>query len=121
MRNYAKGLRILTKLERKQKKIVINELYNHKVSVNLENKERKLKLQLLLSKLNSVISKKIDLIKFSSFNEIKLHCIKQIGISKSSKEVGNLFSIQDTSKNITRNRQEGCGTDVDFKQTRSTN
>lgn len=121
MRNYAKGLRILTKLTRKQKKIVINELYNHKVSVNLENKERILKIQLFLSKLSSVISKKIDMVKFSSFNDIKLYCIKQRGTSRSSKEVGNLFSIHDSSNNLTRNRHRRYGQDFDFKQTRSTN
>ena len=88
--NYAKGLKILTRMFRKQKKIVINELYNHMSWLNLENNERNLKMQLFLSKLNSVISKKVDIIKLACFNEIKLNFLQNRSINRTGKDYDQL-------------------------------
>ena len=115
-RNHAKGFKILTKLTRKQKKNALNEIYSNMVNANLEWNERKLKIQLFLSKLSSVVSKKFDRIKYSWFSDLKLHSMQLKVMHMSGKDWAH-WSIQNSSKNL----PEGYKTDSDFKQTRSTN
>ena len=115
----AKGLKILTRMFRKQQKIVINELYNNMAWLNLESNERKLKIQLFLSKLNSVVTKKIDMVKYSCFNEIKLSSLQNRSINRSGKEYEHWFS--NSSRGYNKERIERKGTDSELRRTRSTN
>lgn len=119
--NVAKGLKALTKLVRKHKQIVINELYNNMVNANLEVKENRLKAQLLFSKLNGVISKRLERTKYAAFNEIKLNCIKVQSMERSGKH-NEIFSNNTTNVTGTmRDKLLRFGTDSDFKITQSTN
>ena len=91
------------------------------VNANLEMKESRLKAQLLFSKLNGVVSKRLERTKYAAFNEIKLQCIKAQTMERSGKQ--NEI-ISDNTTNITgtiRDKLLRFGTDSDFRITQSTN
>lgn len=113
----AKGLKILTKLVRKHKKIVINKMYNNLVNSHITDKENNLKAQLLLSKLNAILSKRLERQKNNAFNQMKIHTVQSLSIERSTGENAN-SNISSGSKNYKLNR---IGTTSDFRVTQSTN
>mmetsp|Transcript_12922 Transcript_12922/g.14826 ORF Transcript_12922/g.14826 Transcript_12922/m.14826 type:complete len:429 (-) Transcript_12922:439-1725(-) len=121
LKPFAKGLRILTKLTRQREKTAINELYNHMVSSNLDDKERKLKIQLFLSKLTSVISKKLDMVKFVSLNELKMHRSYGSSVNGSGKGYDIVVNNANNSLRMLKGKPERFGTDSYMKKTQSTN
>lgn len=86
---------------------------NHQLS----NKERELRIKLLVSKLNSVISKRIERTKVSAFHEIKVHSVKS-----QSLERYDLFSPNTTNlTGAAKDKLLRMGTDSEFKRTQCTN
>lgn len=88
----------------------------------LNSKEKNLKIQLLVSKLNSVISKRLERTKFAALNEIKVHCVKSRSLDRLDKNF-DIFSMN-TTNNTGHNKEKlmRLGTDSEFKKTQySTN
>lgn len=90
------GLKLLTKIGRRKKKIIFNEFYNNMVSMLVEAKEANLKAQLFLTKLNGVFSKRIERVQFSAFNKIKIYTVQSQSYEKSQNSLGNIL-INETS------------------------
>lgn len=84
---------------------------DRKISIN----ERNLKIQLLVSKLNTVLSKRIDRNKYSAFNTIKLYNMKSQSIDRIDRNF-EYFSAN-TTKTIgnAKGKLLRFGTDSEYK------
>jgi hypothetical protein len=100
---------------------IVKQLCNTVGNSKMDTKERDLRVQLLVSKLNSVISKRLERTKYSAFNQVRVHSVKSHSVDRFEKDL-EFFSTNTTNATGTAKDQLlRFGTGSDFKKTQSPN
>ena len=94
---------------------IVRELWDTAVDNKISASERNLKVQLLVSKLNTVLTKRLDRSKYFAFSMIKTHNIKSSSMERYDRNFDHLSA---NTTNITGNAKDKLfrfGTDSEFK------
>lgn len=94
---------------------IVRELWDTAVDNKISASERNLKVQLLVSKLNTVLTKRLDRSKYFAFSMIKTHNIKSLSMERYDRNFDHLSA---NTTNITGNAKDKLfrfGTDSEFK------
>lgn len=87
----------------------------------MDDKERELKVQLLVSKLNSVISKRLERTKYAALNEIRVHGLKSHSIDRFERDLEFYNTNSTNATGTVKDKLLRFGTGSDVKKGYSPN